>query len=333
MASEDLPQSKVHWFWKSLIGFFAILLGVLLFGLIRETITRNKYHALYPVPGKLITINDHDIHLNCVGEGSPTVVFESDFDEYGSMGWNSVQGAIGKITRACSYDRAGILWSEQGQRPRDGETIAAELKEVLDQAGEEGPFILVGHAFGGALLRIFAGQNLDDVGGMVLLESSHPEMFIRMEEYGINQEIPDKRVRPLIHLLSSIGSPGRFKGNVYDLPLDIYDPIQAFLPEASVARFDERIEGQNSLSQAREYQYLGDFPLIVFVSAIPSSPLEDPGQVLHHLWIELQHELLLLSRNSEIWVYEIGHYPQIQSPDLVIEAIKDVIDKYTLSIN
>ncbi len=293
----------------------------------RESITRKNYHAEYPALGQMVTVGDHDIHLYCVGNGTPTVVFESDLDQYGSLSWVPVQETIGEITRACSYDRAGILWSEPGPRPRDGETIARELSAVLAAAGEESPYLLVGHAFGGAYIRIFAGQNPDDVCGMVLLESSHPEMLTRFSEYGVAPEIPDRNIRPLILFLSHLGSPGRYKGNVYDLPPEIYDPVQAFLPESSMTWFDEKVESPNTLAQAGHYEYLGDWPLIVLATSRPSPSLGDLGQKLDELWLELQQELLSLSGNSEIRIYEGGHYPQLQDPEVVIEAIQDVLER------
>jgi pimeloyl-ACP methyl ester carboxylesterase len=312
--------------WIFLAGVI-LFLGVIVYLLVRESITRNKYRADLPPPGKMVDIGTHAIHLNCVGSGSPTVVFEADLDQYGSLSWVPVQEAIGKITRACSYDRAGILWSEPGPLPRDGETIARELYTVLDAAGEEGPYLLVGHAFGGAYVRIFAGKYPDDVCGMVLLESSHPEMLTRFAEYGVVPEIPERNIRPLILFLSHLGSPGRYKGNVYNLPPEIYNPVQAFFPESSMAWFDEEVESTNTLAQAGQYEYLGDWPLIVLATSGPSPSLGELGQTLDDLWIEMQQELLSLSENSEFRSYQIGHYPQLQSPELVIEAIQDVLGR------
>lgn len=326
MTAKSRFRRISSWIGKILLGIFLLLLGFIAIGLIRESITRNKYHAEFPAPGEMVPIHSHDIHLYCVGEGIPTVVFESDLDQYGSLSWDSVQGEIGKFTRACSYDRAGIMWSEPGPRPRDGETIAAELKTVLETVGEEGPFILVGHAFGGAYIRIFAGQYPEEICGMVLVESSHPEMLTRFEEVGVVPEIPDKNIRPLILLLSHLGSPGRYKGNLYNLSSEIFDPVQAFLPESSMAWFDEKVEAPNTLAQAGQYQNLGDFPLIVIAASSPPASLGVQGQELQDLWLELQRELLLLSENSEIRTYEVGHYPQLQSPELVIEAIQDVLE-------
>jgi pimeloyl-ACP methyl ester carboxylesterase len=327
MSTKRILKGIFRWVGRTFLGLLILLLGLVVFLLIKETITRKNYLAEYPPPGQMVNLGTHNIHLYCVGTGSPTVVFESDLDQYGSLSWNSVQGEIGKITRACSYDRAGIMWSDPGPRPRDGNTIAAELKAVLENAGEAGPYLLVGHAFGGAYIRIFAGQYPDDVCGMVLLESSHPEMFTRFSEYGVVPEIPDRNIRPLILFLSHLGSPGRYKGNVYNLPPEIYDPVQAFLPSSSLAWFDEEVESPNTLAQAGHYEYLGALPLIVLATSRPSPSLGDLGQKLDDLWLEMQRELLSLSENSEIRIYEGGHYPQIQDPEVVIEAIQDVLTR------
>ncbi len=311
---------------KILLVILALFLGLIAFGLIREAVTRHKYRVEFPPPGEMISLPTHDIHLDCVGTGSPTVVFESDLDQYGSLSWSDVQGDIGELTRACSYDRAGILWSEPGPRPRDGETIAKELHAVLDAAGEEGPYLLVGHAFGGAYVRIFAGQYPDDVCGMVVIESSHPEMLTRFEEVGLPTEIPDKNIRPLILFLSHMGSPNRKSSTVYDLPPETGDPILAYLPKSSMAWFDEKVEAPNTLAQAGQYDYLGDLPLIIIATSRISTSVGEQGPLFNDMWLELQEELLLLSDNSELRIYESGHYPQYQKPEVVIEAVQDVLE-------
>ena len=325
MKTKTWLRVILRWVGRIFLVGVGLVLCLIVVLLVRESLLRNTYHAEYPPPGRMVDLATHKIHLYCVGTGSPTVVFESDLDQYGILSWDSVQGDIGELTRACSYDRAGIMWSEPGPRPRDGEMIARELGAVLETAGEHGPYVLVGHAFGGAYARIFAGHHADDVCGMVLLESSHPEMLTRFSEYGVVPEIPNRHIRPLIQLLAHLGSPGRYKGNIYHLPPDIYDPVQAFFPESSLTWFDEKVESPNTLAQAGQYEYLGDFPLIVLATSGPSSSLGDLGQKLDDVWIEIQRELLLLSEKSEFRSYEIGHYPQLQSPELVIAAIQDVL--------
>jgi len=310
--------TTLRWAGRIVLATLILFLGLLAYLLVRESIARSKYRAEYPPPGRMVSLDTHDIHLHCVGTGSPTVVFESDLDQYGSLSWDSVQGEIGEFTRACSYDRAGIMWSEPGPRPRDGKAIASELAAVLDAAGEDGPYVLVGHAFGGAYARIFAGQNPEAVCGLVLVDSSHPDQLARFAEVGLEKEIPEKQIRPLILLLSHLGMPGRFKGNLYNLSPDVYDPTQAFLPESSMAWFDETVEGPNTLAQAGQYKSLGNIPLIVLAAARSSQDLQE-------VWLELQQELTLLSENSEFRaLQEAGHYIQYDQPQVVVEAIDSV---------
>jgi pimeloyl-ACP methyl ester carboxylesterase len=321
MKAKKLLSAALRWTGRIALVVLILLLGLVTFLLIREAITRSKYRAEYPPPGRMVSLETHDIHLYCVGTGSPTVVFESDLDQYGSLSWDSVQGEIGKFTRACSYNRAGIMWSEPGPRPRDGETIATELAAVLDAAGEEGPYVLVGHAFGGAYARIFAGQNPDAVCGMVLVDSSHPDQLARFAEVGLEKEIPEKQIRPLILLFSHLGMPGRYKGNIYHLSPDVYDPVQAFLPESSMAWFDESVKAPNTLAQAGQYEHLGDIPLIILAAARSSQDLQKE-------WLELQQELTLLSDNSELRaLQQAGHYIQFDQPQEVVEAVRDVVQR------
>jgi len=327
MKVKKLLLAILRWVGRILSVALILFLGLIAYMLIRESIARSKYRTAYPPPGKMVSLGTHDLHLYCVGTGNPIVVFEADLDQFGSLSWDSIQSEVGKFTRACSYDRAGIMWSEPGPRPRDGETIARELAALLDVAGEDGPFVLVGHAWGGAYVRIFAGQNPDAVCGMVLIDSSHPDQLARLAEIGFRKEIPEKKIRPLILFLSHLGMPGRFKGPQYSMPRRVYDAEQAFLPESSMAWFDESVEAPNTLLQAGQYKYLGRIPLIVLASARPSS-IQVEGRDLQDTWLALQRELTLLSENSEIKkLDESGHYIQFDQPEVVIEAIQAVVQQ------
>jgi pimeloyl-ACP methyl ester carboxylesterase len=325
MVTRKRGRSCLGWSGKILLGLFILFLVLISFGLIREVITRNKYQAELPPPGEMVSLPTHNIHLNCVGTGSPTVIFEADLDQYGSLSWASVQGKVGALTRACSYDRAGILWSDPGPRPRDGETIAKELAAILDTAGEKGPYIMVGHAFGGAYVRIFAGQNPEEVCGMVLIDSSHPDMLARFADLGIQKEIPDENIRPLIWLLSHLGQPGRFTGPRYSLPDQIYYTQQAYIPKSSLAWFDETAVSPATLAQSGLVENLGDIPLIV-LSHGRSTSVQLGNQKAEEYWLELQQELTLLSENSKFRpLPDVGHYIQYERPDMVIEAIEEVV--------
>ncbi|NIW45065.1 MAG: hypothetical protein GWN30_09970, partial [Gammaproteobacteria bacterium] len=172
------------------------------------------------------------------------------------------------------------------------------------------------------------GEYPDEVAGMVLVEASHPEQFTRFAELGVVNEIPDAGIRPVIWMLSHLGSSGRFKGPRYSMPEDVYMTQQAYLPVSSMAWYDESVYAPDTLEQAGRIDDLGDIPLIVLASAKPSSALSaDRSQELVNAWIALQTELAGLSTNGELRIFEdAGHYLHDENPDAVIQAVLDVVE-------
>src|SRR5882762_11976985 len=128
-------------------------------------------------PGRLIDIGGYRLHLYCVGEGSPTVVLLHGFGDY-SFDWSLVQPAVARTTRVCAYDRAGQAWSDPGPAPRGLQRITDELHTLLARAGEKGPFVLVGHSWGGLIPRLYVRQHRGDVAGVVFVDASHEDMWM-----------------------------------------------------------------------------------------------------------------------------------------------------------
>jgi len=125
---------------------------------------------VYASPGQLVSANGTRLNLYCVGSGSPAVVFDSGWEDWAPV-WTIVQPQVAKWTRACSYDRAGAGFSDAGPMPRTSVRIADELHNALHNAGVKGPYILVGHAFGGDNVRTFAVRYMPETAGLVLVEA------------------------------------------------------------------------------------------------------------------------------------------------------------------
>src|SRR2546427_3844779 len=126
-----------------------------------------------PPPGRLVDVGVWRLHLNCTGEArasQPTVILESGTGDF-SVEWSLVQPGVAKFARVCSYDRAGDGWSELGPHPRTMRQIVYELHTLLDKAGVKPPLVLVGHSYGGWLVRLYASTYPMDVAGMVLVEA------------------------------------------------------------------------------------------------------------------------------------------------------------------
>jgi pimeloyl-ACP methyl ester carboxylesterase len=126
------------------------------------------------LPGRLVSVGAHRLHLHCLGSGGPAVVFDAALGG-SSLSWTYVQPAVAAFTTACTYDRAGFGWSDAGPLPRTAGRIADELHTLVTTAAIPRPFVLVGHSFGAFSIRAFAASHPDDVAGLVFVDPAHPE--------------------------------------------------------------------------------------------------------------------------------------------------------------
>ena len=125
-------------------------------------------------PGRLVATGTHQLHIDCVGEGLPTVVLEAPATGM-SAAWGWVQPEVARTTRVCSYDRTGLGWSDAGDRPYQPSAVAGELHTLLQSAGEPGPYVVVGQGLGAAFAVLFAAQFGSDVAGLVLVDPPAPD--------------------------------------------------------------------------------------------------------------------------------------------------------------
>jgi len=136
---------------RILHGLLAVIAGLLLLGLagaVSQAVATSRDRRAYTPPGEMIKVAGHRLHLYCTGHGSPTVILEA-----GNLGMSAhrvwIQQEVARITQVCSYDRAGIGWSEAAPGSHDARQISTQLHGLLTGAGEMGPYVLVGHSYGG----------------------------------------------------------------------------------------------------------------------------------------------------------------------------------------
>jgi pimeloyl-ACP methyl ester carboxylesterase len=161
-----------------------------------------------PAPGKLVDIGGHQLHLVIAGPAGagPAVIFEAGAGGT-SSDWAKLQDALAPRVRTCAYDRAGSGRSQRGPGPRTMRQEVFELHELLLAADVPGPYVLVGHSYGGLLARLFAEKYDQDVVGMVLVDSTHESSvlfqlardgrdegrWVRIREQATGRAIPDPR--------------------------------------------------------------------------------------------------------------------------------------------
>lgn len=239
-------------------------------GAIYQAIATKLGERKYPPSGRLVDIGGYRLHIHCSGtkgtQGDPAVVMDAGIVEC-SLGWSLVQPKIAEFARVCTYDRAGLGWSDQTLTARTSQQIVNELHALLASAEIEPPYVMVGHSFGGLSVRLYASQFPEEVSGMVLVDSAH-------EDYSIGHLI-----RLCIRLgmfTAFLGIPRLFAGFIVSAnPIfagdSKYPPTYEHIATSTkylntVGREYSKVG--ESWSQARSSQKsLGDRPLVVLLAA------------------------------------------------------------------
>jgi len=202
-----------------------LALGTLIAGAIAKSILARKY----PAPGQLVDVGGYKMHINCTGQGSPTVVLAAGTADF-STTWVYVQPEVAKLTRVCAYDRAGLGWSEASPLPRTAGTTVAELHALLVNAKIPSPYVLVGHSLGGLHMRLYAHNYPDEVVGLILVDSLHEDQPILDPVYTKANQADVKPFR-MFALLNSTGIMALAPQSIPNqgLPDDAYAQYQASL--------------------------------------------------------------------------------------------------------
>ncbi len=296
-------------------------LSIVLFLLTVSVKAEGGYEELWVPPGKLISVGTHRLHIYCQGEenNKPAVIIDSGLGGF-SLEWRKIQSDLSEEYQICSYDRAGYGWSDPGPFPRTTKTIVSELRTLLSGANIRPPYLLVGHSFGGYNMMYFAKVFPDEVEGLILIDSSHPDQANWFP--AVYPDLPHGRRRS--RFVSTPKLPAHF-------PAD-YRQTAYHLMSARKARNELRFESINfeiSGSQVtRAGSLSGDIPLVVLTRGERAWPRTHQGEQFETVWVRLQNELARMSKNSIHVIADFsGHYIHLDQPLLVEDAIRSIIEK------
>jgi pimeloyl-ACP methyl ester carboxylesterase len=264
------------------------------------------------------------MHIHCSGQGTPTVILDSGLgDSY--ISWVKVQPQIAKFAQVCSYDRAGLGYSDPSPHSRTSKAMADELHTLLHNAGIAPPYVLVGHSMGGYNVRLFASSYRSEVAGIVLVDSSHPEQEKRLPQAFNDLDKTWVREQEFLTFTTPFGVPRMlgFCGN----------DAQVRAADCNFHSYREGLTVLKALTQsaaeAATAGPLGDLPLAV-LSHDPNTPQPDVPEDLvrptNDAWEKMQQELAQLStKGTRVIAKNSGHYIQLDRPDVVIEAVRNIV--------
>lgn len=230
----------------------------------------------YPMPGQLVEVGGHRLHLQCTGSGSPTVVVQPGGSEM-SSNWAWVAPAVARTTRVCVYDRAGRGWSEPTDTPQDAERISADLHTLMQRANVPGPYVVAGHSFGGLYTLTFAARYRDDVVGMVLVDSTAPAPAPAATPTSPGSASSYDVLGRASALLSGSARVGLTRlyamTEAGTLPPRSRGEVRASMatPQGARSVIDEYVQAGAAARQAASLTDLADTPLVVLTAGVGSS--------------------------------------------------------------
>jgi pimeloyl-ACP methyl ester carboxylesterase len=319
------------WITRSLLGLLALIVTIALVVLVAGGIARANLHARFPPTGQMVDIGGYKLHMACQGTGAgPTVILEAGTGAT-SLDWALIQPQVSTFAKVCTYDRAGIGWSDASPKPRSAPVMVEELHALLERASLKAPFVLVGHSIGGIVSRQYAARYPGEVSGLVLVDSAHEEQFRRYPASVLAATTDGLKQLKTFETLIALGIPALFPALAPlepRLPKQTAETYRALMTSnpkhiaAGRGEIEELIKGTTP-----PVRTLGALPLVVLSRGQAEAGMDaDTTAQSERVWTQMQLELTALSsRGRRIVAPKSGHSIQLDQPELVIGAIREVV--------
>lgn len=322
LSATSPRRARRGWPWTilrvagSAVGVLALVAAT---GAAYEAFASASDGTAYPPAGRLVDVGGYKMHLDCRGEGSPTVVLDAGLGN-ASLDWALVQPELANATTVCSYDRGGMGWSEPGPAPRSPAHIADELHRLLHKGGVVGPYVLVGHSLAGKNIRMFAHTYASEVAGMVLVDARSEIVDAAADVKGFALALEAQAAA--YSLARRLGVVRLFGAGLLGEPL-VPAALAAEMVLAQTQPDGIAETTAEGLARAADDEVLantnlGALPLVVIAA----------GESMRNLpnWLEAQRAMAKLSTKGQLVVAETSHHGiHIAQPDVVLDAINHVI--------
>jgi pimeloyl-ACP methyl ester carboxylesterase len=288
-----------------------------------------------PMPGLLVNVGGHRLHVIKEGAGGPAIVLEAGSGEVAS-GWEEVANGLASDSTVVRYDRAGTGWSEPATGPRTASAVVADLHTALEGINAPRPYVLVGHSLGGLYMREYVRQYPGDVAGLVLVDARPEADAARTAAILPDGAGTSSLPTWILSTMKATGALRAFDGALLD-GLVPQGRRQEFLDiTASPTYFATQRDEADRIAPAERHlagQDLGDLPVTVIARGKPQDYASfglDPstGRQLEEIWQNGQQRMLSLSSNSTFVVAErSGHLIPMEQPEIVIEQVQDLLGR------
>ncbi|WP_157995423.1 alpha/beta hydrolase [Peristeroidobacter soli] len=290
-----------------------------------------------PPLGRKVDIGGVELHLYCTGPqgAQPTVIIEAGLGGMAAF-YHWVQAGVSQRTRVCSYDRAGLGWSDSSSEPRDAEHMVHELHALLEAAHVAPPYVMAGHSLGGLLILAYTRRYPDEVSGLAFLDSSHPQQKASFPNYE-RDERRGKYFYSAMKVAAHLGGAGLFRsqlaGDWFErLPAQVQVSLDYFLddPRTYATSRAELDHFDADASEAALVDSLGDRPVVVITAGElrkHSNP-EELARAQEHLRVfsALHAKLAALStRGRHVTLPEAGHISLIGEKRHADEVVGNIL--------
>ena len=321
----------------ALLSLVLLLGACMVFGTVWNITAHDRFVAAHRAPGVMYEVNGYQMHMDCMGQGSPTILIESGLGASSPM-WQKVQPQLAKTTRVCAYDRAGLGWSQPQPGPRDSDHVVDQLHALLQVAGIQGPLVLMGHSGGGFFIREYATKYPQDVVGMIFVDAGTPRLQLRgsRDLQAENLKVPWGKIigGTVVLDMGLTRAAGKCKtfepthnwgAGAVQAEMDCFPPMGTILKELQAV-------GPDGEETYKTGPYT--FPILIF-SESWSDPLIMPhfskpqlNAEAIKMWNDLQEEMKGLSPDSRrIIAQNTGHLIMAQRPDVLLEEIPPFIER------
>ena len=296
--------------------------------------------------GKLVDIGGYKLHIDIKGKGSPAVVMIAGSQAF-SFDWSLVMPGISGITQVCTYDRPALAWSDPGPMPRTFDQDIYELHTLLQKSGVKPPYILVGHSLGGIIARLFEKKYPTEVKGLVLVDATSEDAVLfmngkiqRLRTFSQNRTIPPVKTKPdtstkipsmkdMEEMWKMMGEP-KTESPFDRLPKKFQEQrIWAMRqPKFLLADNGPYWADEFAAMYADSLYSMGNKPIYVLSSGRDAFS-KNTDSAMKAIWLEKleqKEKMSNLSANSKhLITTKSGHEIHLEEPELVINAIKEVI--------